>query len=228
MQPCLAHQQGARLAEALRRFRDERPFVIGIPRGGVLVAEAVARALAAPLDVLAVGKVAGPHRLPLAAVVEDGTHVVDDAARASAGFSTPTLARLIEVERARVERVAARIRGAWPSPPLAGRTVIVIDDAVLSGLTMRASVAAVRARGARRVVVATPLCSFSAAEVLTGDAHEVVWLEALSLADGIRRHGDERVKPCPPIGDEEIHQLIARELQDIGADPFHGATLDGV
>jgi predicted phosphoribosyltransferase len=224
----LAHEQGRRLGLALRELADERPFVLAIPRGGVIVADAVARALGAPLDVLLAGKIFAPGGRAIAAIAEGEALVFDDPVVAELHVDPHEVARLVDVERARQAGLLARVRGSWPMPALAGRTVVLVDDAVVTGLTMRAAIECVRARGARRIVVATPLCSTDSSAVLAAGANDVVHLESLPTPVAARVHGDERAKPCPPLGDAEIHDLIARELHDVGADPFGALAIDGV
>jgi len=221
-------EEGLRLAEALSSLRDERPFVLAIPRGGVLVGDALARTLHAPLDVLVAGKVvAGPTGLAVGAVANATAQVIDDAAVAAAGLSAAALQDLIDAESARQTGAMTRLRGTWPLPALAGRTVVLVDDAVITGLTMRAALAAVRQRGARRIVIAVPLVA-SEVTTLRDEAHDLVFLDSMPRSLAARAHDGSAREPCPPIGDEETHDLIARELRDVGADPFAGLVVDGI
>jgi predicted phosphoribosyltransferase len=224
----LAHEHGRRLARALAELRAERPFVLAIPRGGVLVAEAVARALGAPLDVLFAAKIFARGGRPIAALAEGNAVVLHDPVIAELGVAASEIERLVEIERGHQAGLLARVRGSWPMPALVGRTVVLVDDAVVTGLTMRAAIECVRARDARRILIATPLCSTEAGALLAAAEHEIVHLETLPMPVAARVHGDERTKPCPPLGDDEIHDLIARELRDVGADPFGGLTIDGM
>jgi putative phosphoribosyl transferase len=194
----------------------------------VIVADAIARALAAPLDVLAASKVLGPGGRAIAGIAEGGALVFDDARLAELRLPGDEVERLVEAERARLLHLVERLRGSWPMPPLAGRTVVIVDDAVITGLTMRAAIASVQSRDARRIVVATPLCAADVSAVVADSAHDVVHLETLPGPVAARVHGDERAKLCPPLGDAEIHEIVVRELRDVGADPFGALTIDGV
>ncbi|HVV84869.1 MAG TPA: phosphoribosyltransferase family protein [Kofleriaceae bacterium] len=220
------HEQGLRLATAMAALRDEHPLVLAIPRSGVPVADTIARQLGAPLDVVLARKLLSPDGRPLAGVA-DGAVIVDDAAVSASRLSPELMTRLAEAERLRILTLLERIRDGWPAPPVSGRTVIVVDDAVITGLTMRAAIAATRARGARRVVVATPLCAADTAQLVLASAHDLFSLELVSATAAARLHGDPRRKLCPPLGDAEIHDLIAAELLDVEAEPFQGLVLDG-
>jgi putative phosphoribosyl transferase len=171
-------QAGVRLAARLSRLRDERPFVLALPRGGVPVAFEVARALAAPLDVLVVRKVAAPwHReLGLGAVAEGGVTLLDEAVVRSIGITRPELGEVLAEQRAEVTRRMARYRAGRPLPDLSDRTVVLVDDGVAMGGTMRAAVAAMRGR-CRRVVVAVPVAAAESVDVLREEADEVIALE---------------------------------------------------
>jgi putative phosphoribosyl transferase len=218
------HQQGAKLAAALSSLV-HHPVVLGIPRGGVMRADTIARALKAPLDVLVAGRIETPGETPIAALAEGGALVVDDRAVRRVELPNERVEELIDLERARQSEVLARIRGTWPLSMLAHQTVVLVDDAVISGLTIRAAIASVRRRGAWRVLVATPLC---ASEALATISAQVVRVSTLPADAARRLHADEERKPCPPLGDAEIHDLIAREHRDVGVDPFGVLSIDGL
>lgn len=171
---------GAELAEALLGLADERPVVLGLPRGGVPVAYEVAQALRAPLDVLPVRKVGAPDNpeLALGAIAEGGVLVLDGATISGQLIGADELEEA--VERARAE-LAARLecyRRGRPATVLAGRTVIVVDDGLAMGATASAALRAVRERGAARVVLAVPVSSRQALERLAPEADEIVCLQA--------------------------------------------------
>jgi predicted phosphoribosyltransferase len=224
----MAHEAGRRLARALGTLRNERPFILAIPRGGVLVGETIARELRAPLDVLIAGKALAPDGRAIAGIAVGGPPVFDDAALTHLRLTAAEIERLVERERDRQTALLERIRGTWPSPALDGRTVVLADDAVVSGLTMRAAIESVRARDVRRIVVATPLCSDEASAELAGRADRLVYLESQPAGIAARVHDDSRTKLCPPVGDEEIRQRIVRELRDVGVDPFGPLAIDGI
>jgi putative phosphoribosyl transferase len=133
--------------------------VVGLPRGGVPVAAPVAERLGAPLDVLTVRKIGTPHHeeLAIGAVASGGLRVLNDELIAHLGLPPPVVEDRTNLARRELEQREARLRGDRPPVPLAGRTVVVVDDGLATGATMRAAVGAVRSAGAHTVVVAVPV-----------------------------------------------------------------------
>ncbi|MEV0040787.1 phosphoribosyltransferase family protein [Streptomyces sp. NPDC050804] len=171
---------GRRLAEELERMDLDDPVVLGLPRGGIPVAYEVARALGAPLDVIAVRKLGVPYQpeLGFGAIGEDGVRIMnDDVLRA---------ARVGPRERAAVERDARqalelrlrRYRGDRPPAGLLGRTAVIVDDGMATGSTAFAACRVARARGAARVVLAVPLAPADALAWLGQEADAVVCLSS--------------------------------------------------
>ena len=173
---------GRRLAERLLKFRNQRPVVLALPRGGVPVGLEVARALAAPLDLVLVRKIGAPGmpELAVAALVDAGgevVRVVDERVAGDAGLPPAYLDR----EALREERELARRRAVYgaarPPVPLAGRTAIVVDDGIATGTTMRAALLAVRRRDPARLILAVPVAPAETLEALRGEVDEIVALE---------------------------------------------------
>ncbi len=173
---------GTQLATKLRETSPGRPgedrVVLGIPRGGVPVAAAVAEATGLPLDVVVVRKLGVPSRpeLAMGAVGEGAVRVVDKDIVRHLGVHPAELARVERRERAEVEARARRLRGARPAQPLAGRTAILVDDGIATGSSMAAACRVVRAHGAGRVVVAVPVAPDEALDRLAPLADEIVCL----------------------------------------------------
>lgn len=150
---------GRRLGAALRALDLDHPVVLGLPRGGVPVADEVARALGAPLDVLVVRKVGIPWQpeVAMGAVGERGALVWNDGVRRSARVSAAELAELARRERAEVEARVARFRAGRAPIELAGTTAVVVDDGVATGATARVGCRIARELGAARVLLAVPV-----------------------------------------------------------------------
>ena len=150
--------------------------VLGLPRGGVPVAAEVARALAAPLDVLLVRKLGAPGQpeLAIGAIAEDGVTLVNADVLRSLGLDHDAIDRAMLDERPELERRLGVYRGDRPAVALADRTVIIVDDGLATGASMEAACRAVAARGAARLVVAVPVAAAEACARLRGVAHEVV------------------------------------------------------
>lgn len=177
---------GIRLAEAVAERLDGRPLatdrlVLGLPRGGVPVAVAVARRLGAPVDVLVVRKIGAPGHEELAigavaagvaAAEEDPVINVELVARL--GLSTDDVATRTDLARRELAERSHRLRGDRPPPSAAGRTVVIVDDGMATGATMRAAVAAVRATSPAAVIVAVPVGAPEACSAISALVDELV------------------------------------------------------
>jgi putative phosphoribosyl transferase len=167
---------GRQLAALLRHLRGEPAVVLGLPRGGVPVAFEVARALAAPLDVIVVRKLGVPFQpeLGMGAVGEDGVEILNPEVISSVGVSPDDIATVEEHERAEVARRARRYRGGRPRQPVDGRVAVVVDDGIATGSTARAACQIARALGAARVVLGVPVAPAGWPDRIGGDADELV------------------------------------------------------
>lgn len=171
---------GRRLADRLRDYRGRDVLVLGLPRGGVPVAAEVARALDAPLDVLVVRKLGVPTQPELAfgAIGEAGVRVLNDTVLRRTGLGENEIDAVETAERAELERRVTRYRGGRPGVPLAGRTVLIVDDGFATGATARAAALTARARGADAVVLAAPIGAPDTVAELRSVADDVVCLGA--------------------------------------------------
>lgn len=165
---------GRRLAERLEHLRDSRPVVVGLPRGGVPVAAAVAQVLAADLDVIMVRKLGVPSQPELAfgAIGEDDVRILTGEVVAAAGVDDGDIEVATARERAELDRRALLLRSGAPPVPLTGRVVIVVDDGLATGSTARAACQVARARQAGRVVLAVPVAPSGWERRLAGTADE--------------------------------------------------------
>jgi putative phosphoribosyl transferase len=200
---------GRRLAERLARFRSEPTVVLGLPRGGVPVAAEVAEVLGAPLDVIVVRKLGVPHQpeLAMGAIGEDGVRVVNDAVVRQIGIADAEFAAVERRERAEVDDRARRFRGDNPRIPLEDQTVLIVDDGIATGSTMRAACQVARAHGAGRVVVAVPVAPPEAADTLARDADDVICLATPEPFYGVGQWYDD----FGQTSDAEVVDIIDRE-----------------
>ncbi|HEY6375032.1 MAG TPA: phosphoribosyltransferase family protein, partial [Edaphobacter sp.] len=150
-------------------------MVLGLPRGGVVVAAALARGLTLPLDVFVVRKLGAPNQpeLAIGAVAAGGLVVVDDAAIASMRMTPETLTEAIDREKEEVNRREQAYRAGRPALEIFEQMAILVDDGVATGYTMLATVRAVRQLRPERIVVAVPVASAEAVEMLRSVADEV-------------------------------------------------------
>jgi putative phosphoribosyl transferase len=167
---------GRQLAAKLTHLRGGFVVVLGLPRGGVVVAAEVAAALGAPLDVIVVRKLGVPRQpeLGMGAIGEDAARVLNSDVIRLAGISAAELAEVQAKEEAEVSRRGQLYRGDRPRLALDGRVALIIDDGVATGSTARAACRIARAHGAAKVVLAVPVAPFDWKDRLSGDADEMV------------------------------------------------------
>jgi putative phosphoribosyl transferase len=165
---------GRRLGEALEALASADLVVLGIPRGGVVVAAEVARLLGSPLDVVVTRKIGSPsdHELAIGAIAP-GVEVWDTDLIDRLGVTPEQMRRAVEIEDAEIVRRAAAYRGDLPTLDLRGRTVLLVDDGLATGATALASVRWARSVGASRVLVAVPVGARETARRLGAEADEV-------------------------------------------------------
>lgn len=208
-------QGGSVLAQRLMPLAKEKPIVLGLPRGGVPVAVEVARALGTQVDVLVVRKmgVPGNPEFGFGAVGEGGVAVVDHDLVARLGLDERTTDRIQSAEEFEVDRRVAKYRVGHPAPDLGGRTVIVVDDGIATGATVRTAVELVRKRGARRIIVAAPVGAPSAVRMLGEVADEVVVVEQPSAFRAVGQHYED----FEQVTDDQVTDALAvaqRELPE--------------
>lgn len=169
---------GRRLAEALSGRFTGALVVLGIPRGGVIVAAAVARALRAPLDVVVPRKIGAPRNPELAiGAIAPGVQVWDHHLIRRLGVPAEYLRGEVQKQEAEIERRSTSYRAGHEPVALAGKEVVIVDDGIATGATAVAAVRWTRLHGAERVVLAVPVAPPDAVERLGKEADEVVVLE---------------------------------------------------
>jgi putative phosphoribosyl transferase len=169
---------GRRLGQALWPLAHENVVVLGLPRGGVVVAAEVAHALGAPLDVVVVRKLGVPYQpeLAMGAIGEGGTRVLNDDVLRLARIGQGQLEQVEARERDELHARLRRYRHDHPRIPLRDRVAVVVDDGLATGATARAACQVTRAQGARRVVLAVPVGPPDTVQEMRRDADEVVCL----------------------------------------------------
>ncbi|HXG59510.1 MAG TPA: phosphoribosyltransferase [Thermoanaerobaculia bacterium] len=170
-------EAGRLLAELLRaRGPLKDPIVLALPRGGVPVAAPIAEALGAPLDVFIVRKlgVPGHEELAMGAIASGGVRVVNRDVVDSLGISEAAIDRVAMREEAEMRRREKEYRGERPPLDVRGKTVIVVDDGLATGSTMRAAVQALRNAGAGAIIVAVPVAAASTCASLRREVDDLV------------------------------------------------------
>lgn len=200
---------GAQLAAALAHYGVRRDVaVLALPRGGVPVAYEVARALHAPLDVFVVRKLGVPwqEELAMGAIASGGVQVVNEAVVRALGISRGQIEAAAADERIELERREREYRDGREPLPVRDRVVILVDDGIATGSTMRAAIAALRHLDAARIVVAAPVASPRTCEEMESIVDEIVCLHA---PDGFEAVG-EYYEDFSQTSDEEVRAFLRR------------------
>jgi putative phosphoribosyl transferase len=214
---------GRRLARELEELVGTDPVVIALPRGGVPVAYEIARALDAPLDVFAVRKLGAPRNpeYGIGAVAEDGTGVIDARAAERVGVSGEQLDAMIEREAGELRRRVTAYRGDRPPIPVEGRTVVVVDDGVATGLTDVAALRALRKRRPRELILAVPVCAPDAGRRLVEEADRLICLQAPSSFMGVGQWYED----FSQTSDAEVIALLDEAGRPAAADAEEDVTI---
>jgi putative phosphoribosyl transferase len=200
---------GSALARHLQSYAGwDDIVVLALPRGGVPVAREVAKALGAKLDLLAVCRLCAPFRseLTLGAIASGGARYIDPQAMVASGLTSQQLEQLVANQSRELTRRDAGYRGSRRVVPMAGRTVIVVDDGLVTGASMRAALTALRGFKPAWIVVAVPVAHPDAQERIGTAADEFVC--ALSPPDF--SHVAHYYQDFEPPSDEEVRALLAR------------------
>lgn len=202
-------EAGRFLAAKLARLAGRRDLlVLALPRGGVPVGYKVARALGAPFDVFVVRKLGVPgHReLAMGAIASGGIRVFNPAVVSHLGArAEQAIEQVTREESQGLEKRETRYRDGRPFPDLGGRTVVLVDDGLATGATMRAAVAAVRLRQPASVIVAVPIAAEESCDRLRSEADEVICAVTPEPFYGVGQFYDD----FRQITDEEVRSYLA-------------------
>lgn len=208
---------GRQLASELARYKDEAPVVVALPRGGVPVGYEVARALRAPLDVMIVRKLGAPghEELGIGAVVDgdEPRAVLNDDVLRVVDVSREYLDEEIARQLVEIRRRQARYRHGRRPAPLAGRTVIVVDDGVATGGSVRVALQAIRRARPARLVLAVPVAPPEALAALRSEVEDVVCLVAPEVFGAVGRFYDD----FEQTSDDEVTDLLDAAAEENAA-----------
>lgn len=201
-------EAGQILANRLAEYANQKPIVLGLPRGGVPVAFEVAMALHAPLDVFVVRKlgVPGQEELAMGAIASGGVRVLNKPVIESLQISDEAIEAEALKERQELERRERLYRGERPELNVHDRTVILVDDGIATGSTIKAAIAALKKQKAGRIVVAVPVAPTSIIEELQEEVDEVVCVSTPEMFFAISVWYDE----FPQTSDEDVRELLKK------------------
>lgn len=202
---------GRQLAVLLEDYAGRNPIVLGLPRGGVPVAHEIARALGAPLDVWVSRKIGAPGQpeLGVGAVAEGGTVYFNRSLMRQLGLEAEDLAEAAEQQAREVTRRALRFRRSGRPPELRGRTVILVDDGIATGGTVRAAIPSLRALQPKELILAVPVAASQSLEEIRPEVDEVVCVESTPALWAI---GDW-YEDFTQVSDDEVLRLLETARQ---------------
>lgn len=199
-------EAGKRLASALEDFAGKNAIILAIPRGGVVVGYEIAKALSLPLDVIIPRKIGAPDNpeLAIGAMTEDGTVILDNNLIAYLGVQQDYIEEESERQKHEIERRLKFYRQNEPYPRLKGLEVIIVDDGIATGSTMKAALASVKNKGAKTVTIAVPVAPPSTIKELKNGADRVVSLYTPEFFQAIGQFYSDFNQTT----DEEVIQLL--------------------
>ncbi len=199
---------GRQLSRRLQHLRQEKPVVLALPRGGVPVGFEIAERLDAPLDIILVRKIGVPWQpeLALGAVVDgaDPQVIINDKLAAELAVEEDYIRGETARQLQEIERRRQIYRGSRTPLPIAGATVIIVDDGIATGSTVRTALRAVRKAGARKIVLAVPVAPEDALKELSEDVDEIVCLSSPSPFIAVGAHYGEFAQ----VADADVVSLL--------------------
>jgi len=211
---------GRRLAKLLEKYSGRRDvIVLGLPRGGVVTAHEVSQALQLPLDIIVPRKIGAPGNpeFAIGAVTEEGGIIVNKEAVVTYGIPRVYIEAEALKERMEGARRLQEYRGGRPRLDLTGETVIIVDDGIATGLTMRAATQSAWNKGATKIIVATPVVAKDTLALLKHDADDVIHVSAPTMFGAVGAFYEK----FEQVNDEEVKALLNNansksQIRDVG------------
>jgi len=201
---------GKKLVPKLKKYKNNPDaIVLGLPRGGVVTAFEVAKALHLPLDIIVTRKIASPMQpeLALGALTQEGAPIFDDNLLAMVGVTKESLQPIVVAERKEAQRRLELYRGDRPPLDLENKIAIIVDDGVATGATMRAAIMSAKNMKAQKTVVAVPVSPPETVEKIKKEANEVICLYASEVFWGVGQFYDLFLQ----TEDEEVIELLGQD-----------------
>jgi putative phosphoribosyl transferase len=209
------HDAGKALVPEIQRCDLKNPIILGLPRGGVPLAYEVAIALNAPLDTIVVRKLGAPFQpeLAIGAIASGDVHVLNETIVRSLALDEASIAEIVARESAELKRREQQYRGDRPYPDLAEYDVVLVDDGLATGATMRAAVRAVQSMSPSTTTVAVPTGSESAVRKVSALVDRVICLESPAEFSAVGQF----YRDFSQTTDEEVRELL-EQAQKIHVD----------
>ncbi|OGY41952.1 MAG: phosphoribosyltransferase [Candidatus Buchananbacteria bacterium RBG_13_36_9] len=205
---------GQKLAEKLKEFKDQKETIIlALPRGGVVTAFEIAKELNLPLDLVVPRKIGAPHNeeYAIGAITESGEGIFNQEVIDSLKISKEYLNNKVTEEKKEAERRLKTYRQDRPILNLENKTVIIVDDGIATGLTMRAAIKSVREKGAKKIIVAVPVSAKDSLKIIQAEVDKVICLDAPLFFGAVGAFYED----FGQTSDEEVIELMEKS-KDFG------------
>lgn len=202
-------EAGQKLADALKKFNNSpNTIILALPRGGAVIGFEVAEKLNLPLDIVVPRKIGAPGdpEFAIGAITETGEGIFDEMVIGAYGITESYLQNEIKKEKAEAERRLTLYRGPRPPLDLKNKTVIIVDDGLATGLTMRAAIKTVKKMGAAKIAVAIPVAPSDTVELIKKEVNELIYLLTPAFFGSVGEFYDE----FPQTADEEVIELLKK------------------
>ena len=202
------HDAGRALAEKLKKYADENPVIIGIPRGGVVLGYEVAKALNAPLDIIVARKIGAPQNpeLGIGAIAPGKVTILNNELVSMLSVSKQQLERIIEQETSEMNRRINVYRKGLPDLDLNNKTVIVVDDGIATGISTMAAIASIKLSKPKKIILAVPVCPSDSVNKFEENVDEFICLNARADFYAVGQYYDNFEQTT----DEEVIDLLQK------------------
>jgi len=202
-------EAGQKLALALKKFKNEKDaLILALPRGGVVVAYEIARDLNLPLDLVVPRKIGAPinEEYAIGAITETGEGIFNQEAISSLNISKTYLDSKVAEEKKEAERRLKIYRQDREPLNLTNKTVIIVDDGIATGLTMRAAIKSAKEKSAKKIIVAVPITANDSLKIIEKEADEVIYLDAPAFFGAVGEFYEEFAQTT----DQEVIELMEK------------------
>lgn len=201
-------EAGRMLAERLKKHKLKNALVLAIPRGGVVIADEIVKQVGGELDLIIPRKIGAPSNpeLAIGAVAPDRSFTVDKKIARETGATKEYIDRTVRIESIEIDRRMLKYRGDKKFPDAKNRVVVVVDDGIATGYTMKVTVEFLRKMKPKKIIVAVPVAPYETAREMEKDADEFVCLEVPEDFYAIGAHYSE----FPQVSDDEVISIMKR------------------
>jgi putative phosphoribosyl transferase len=199
-------EAGKLLTARLKDELEKEAIVLGIPRGGIIVGREIAQSLSLPLDCLVIKKIPAPQsEVTVGAVGEDGVVVWDEALCRRLEVSVDYQQEIVKSKLAEFERKEGDFRQGRPAPEVAGKVVVLVDDGIATGATIKAAIKVLRSFHPKELIVAVPVISLDELPEMKQAADRLIYLESPEMFFSVDQFYEDFKQPT----DEEIRNILA-------------------